>query len=204
MSIATDAAVTAKGRQTRGRIVQAAAELILSKGVTATTIDEICAAADVGKSQIYHYFADKSAVVRGVIELQTERVLGCHEPVFERMNSWDDWQAWRDWIVSAQSSVGFRWGCPLGSLANELADSDDLARRMIDSSFERWERGFRLALGRMVDANVLKPEADLVGLSTFLLSSLQGGLLLSEARKDAAPLRRALDSALAYVRTFAV
>jgi len=204
MSIATDAAVTAKGRQTRGRIVQAAAELILSKGVTATTIDEICAAADVGKSQIYHYFADKSAVVRGVIELQTERVLGCHEPVFERMNSWDDWQAWRDWIVSAQSSVGFRWGCPLGSLANELADSDDLARRMIDSSFERWERGFRLALGRMVAANVLKPEADLVGLSTFLLSSLQGGLLLSEARKDAAPLRRALDSALAYVRTFAV
>lgn len=202
-SAAEAAAVTAKGRQTRGRIVRAAAELMLAQGVTATTIDEICLAADVGKSQVYHYFADKAAVVHGVIEWQSEQVLGRHESMFGRMNSWDDWEAWRDAVISAQASVAFRWGCPLGSLANELADSDDLGRQMINRSFERWERGFRLALRRMVDANILKPEVELAALATFLLSSLQGGLLLSRARKDPAPLRDALDTALAYVRTFA-
>jgi len=197
-------AATTKGRQTRTRIIETAAELMLTQGVTATTVDEICDVADVGKSQIYYYFDDKSALVRGVIEYQTERVLAGHEPVFDAINSWTDWEMWRDWILENQSSNSFRWGCPLGSLANELADVDDLARHVLNESFDRWERGFALALQQMIDSGQLRADVDVAALATFMLSSLQGGILLCQTRKSEAPLRWALDYAIEHLRSLAV
>lgn len=199
----TATVATEKGRNTRARIIETAAELMMLHGAAATTVDEICDAADVGKSQIYYYFEDKSALVRGVIELQTERVLADHESTFDEMTSWSDWERWRDWIIETQASDGFRWGCPLGSLANELSDTDEVARRVLNLSFDRWERGFSVGLKRMIDAGELSAEADVTGLATFMLSSLQGGLLLCQTRRTSAPLRRALDYALAHVRNLA-
>lgn len=206
MSAAGDRSATAtlKGQRTRARIIQTAADLMLANGAKATTIDEICYAAHVGKSQIYHYFTDKADLVRGVIELQAECVLAGHEPIFERMSSWDDWDRWKDRIIALQRDGGFTGGCPLGSLANELADADETARQVLGSSFDRWERGFCVGLRRMVDAGLLHPETDVPSLATFLLSTLQGGLLLCQTRKDAAPLEGALNSALAYLRSFTV
>ncbi|GAB3393265.1 TetR/AcrR family transcriptional regulator [Humibacter soli] len=205
MSVASGrrAALTPKGQQTRARIIRIAADLMLDHGANATTVEEICTAADVGKSQIYHYFEDKSELVRGVIEFETERVMSGHEPDFERMSSWADWDAWKDRIVAIQRRNGFIGGCPLGSLANELADSDESARTALNEGFDRWERGFEIGLGRMLEAGHLRPGTDVAPLATFLLSSLQGGLLLCQTRRDAAPLEGALDSALSYVRSFA-
>src|SRR5208282_2449480 len=51
--------LTIKGRQTRQRIVAAAAELMFEGGVAGTTMEDVRAAAGVSSSQIYHYFADK-------------------------------------------------------------------------------------------------------------------------------------------------
>ena len=58
------ARLTRKGQQTRERIVAAAADLILQQGVARTTLDDVRAEAGVSSSQIYHYFADKEALVR--------------------------------------------------------------------------------------------------------------------------------------------
>lgn len=205
MSVASErrAPLTPKGQQTRARIIRTAADLMLDRGANATTLEEICTAADVGKSQIYHYFDDKSELVRGVIEFETERVMGGHEPFFERMSSWLDWDAWKALIVAIQRRNGFVGGCPLGSLANELADSDETARKALNEAFNRWERSFEIGLRRMLETGNLRPGTDVASLATFLLSSLQGGLLLSQTRRDAAPLEGALDSALSYVRSFA-
>lgn len=205
MSVASErrAPFTPKGERTRAKILRTAADLMFDHGANATTLDDICTAADVGKSQIYHYFGDKSELVRGVIEFETERVMGGHEPFFEHMSSWLDWEAWKALIVVIQRRNGFVGGCPLGSLANELADSDESARKALNEAFNRWERGFEIGLNRMLETGNLRQGTDIASLATFLLSSLQGGLLLSQTRRDAAPLEGALDAALSYVRSFA-
>jgi len=51
--------LTPKGQRTRLRIVDAAAQLIHERGVTATTLEDVKAAAAVSNSQLYHYFANK-------------------------------------------------------------------------------------------------------------------------------------------------
>ena len=54
----------------------AAAELILKAGVAGTTMEDVRAAAGVSSSQIYHYFADKHALVNAVIDRQADAIVG--------------------------------------------------------------------------------------------------------------------------------
>lgn len=55
---------------TRGRIMAAASGLFLRRGIESVTVDEIAAAADVGKGTVYNYFeAKEDMVVAMVVEL---------------------------------------------------------------------------------------------------------------------------------------
>ena len=53
---------------TREAIVAAAITLFGGKGFTATTIDEIAAAASVAKGAVYHHFPNKEAVFEAVLQ----------------------------------------------------------------------------------------------------------------------------------------
>src|SRR5260370_31527641 len=67
--------LTRRGRAARQRIVAAAAELMFEHGVAKATLEDIRAAAGVSGSQVYHYFEDKQALVRAVIDYQADAVL---------------------------------------------------------------------------------------------------------------------------------
>ncbi len=63
-----------KKAQTRQRIYQAALELFAKHGLTATTVDQITARADVAKGTFFNYFRSKEQVFAYFIELQLGRV----------------------------------------------------------------------------------------------------------------------------------
>ena len=62
-----------KKASTRERILAAACELFERRGIAAVTVEEIAAAAEVGKGTVYNYFAAKEdIVVSFLIELDRE------------------------------------------------------------------------------------------------------------------------------------
>src|ERR1700745_2173028 len=92
--------LTRKGTQTRQKIVAAAADLILEQGVAGTTLEEVRAEAGVSSCQLYHYFADKEALVRAVVDYRPQTVVGeIHEPALAAIEGIDGLWAWRDMIV---------------------------------------------------------------------------------------------------------
>ena len=92
-------------------------------------------------------------------------------------------------------------GCPIGSLATEVADRNEGARLKAVAGFDAWERLFADALARMREGGELRADASPAVLATALLASIEGGMVLSQARKDPASLRIAVDTGLAQVRT---
>ncbi len=66
-----------------------------------------------------------------------------------------------------------------------------------------WEGYLARGLERMWARGELAPAADPATLAATTLASIQGGLLLTQTRRSARPLRLALDAALAYLRSFA-
>ncbi len=195
--------LTRKGRATRGRIVEAAAQLMYERGVAGTSTEDVRAAASVSNSQLYHYFADKTALVRAVITYQTEEVLSYQEPLLSSLDSFEALIAWRDLLVDLQRRRSFVGGCPMGSLASELADADEEARAALAAGFTRWDAAIRDGLRALHRRGQLRPEADPDALALGTLAALQGGLLLSQAMRDVAPLEAALDIAIGCICSFA-
>ena len=53
---------------TRTRLLDAARDVIRTKGYTATTVDNMCAAAGVTKGGFFHHFASKEQIAKAAIE----------------------------------------------------------------------------------------------------------------------------------------
>jgi TetR/AcrR family transcriptional regulator, transcriptional repressor for nem operon len=198
-AIKRPAKLTSRGRVTRQRIVAAAAELMLKDGVAGTTLDDVKDAAGVSSSQIYHYFADKRALVLAVIEFQSDTIVGGQEPMFERMDTLDGLRAWRDFLVEHQRQLHCVGGCPIGSLGAELAELDDHARTTVAATFDRWEAGIRAGLRQMHQRGELAGDPDDLALAT--LAALQGGLLLTQMQRSTRPLEKSLDAILAHIES---
>jgi TetR/AcrR family transcriptional regulator, transcriptional repressor for nem operon len=191
--------LTAKGRATRERIVAAASELMLQRGVARTTIEDIQEAAAISTSQMYHYFADKNGLVAAVIDFQTDQVLGVQHLGLDRIETIEDLYRWRDIMVNLVRGLGCVGGCPIGSMANELSEWDPVARARLARSFAEWENMIRDGLVAVAERGELAEGADVDRIALAMLAGIQGGLLLSQVRRDTAPLEAAVDTMIDHV-----
>lgn len=171
-----------------------------ANGVEVTSIDDVIDASGTGKSQVYHYFADKTELVEAVVEAQIERELAEQAVFLDDLHTMRGFERWRDWAVVGVRGPRGAHGCPIGSLASELADRSETARRNLERGFAVWEQSFRAGLERMQESGELRQDADVDELSVGLLAALQGGYLLSQTRRDGRSMAIALDMALGRIR----
>jgi AcrR family transcriptional regulator len=188
--------LTKRGRETRQRIVAAAAELMFDNGVAETTLEDIRSAAGVSGSQVYHYFEDKQALVRAVIDYQTDAVIDAQGAHLDRLDSMAGLRAWRDFLVEHQRRLGCRGGCPIGALGAEVAETDAAARLAAARGLRRWEERIRDGLRAMHTRGELPASTDPEDLALATLAALQGGLLMTQLQRDTRPLEVTLDAML--------
>jgi TetR/AcrR family transcriptional regulator, transcriptional repressor for nem operon len=193
--------VTARGRSTRARIVQAAAELVAERGAAAMSLDEVGARANASRSQLYHYFEDRDDLIRAVIGTTTNTVLAAQDELLSDLHSWDGIDRWFAALNAIQLQREARGGCPIGSLVGQLAERDPLARAALADGFDRWEGHLRNGLEVMQSDGFLVPDADPSQLATATMALLQGGLLLAQVRREPEQLRIALNAARSLLRT---
>jgi AcrR family transcriptional regulator len=192
-------ATTARGAATRARIVEAASRLVAEHGVAATRLDDIMMESGTSKSQIYHYFSDREALMSAVVAVQSEGVLQFQKSCLSKVRSLEDLRAWRDKIVEVNRLKHCVGGCPIGSLASELADRSETAREALARSFVQWESYLVGALETIRHEGRLSPTADVSRLATGIATALQGGLLMAQTMRTTHPLEVALDMALDHV-----
>ncbi len=191
-----DGRLTAKGRAMRDRIVQSAADLIFATGARETTLDQVRAAVGASKSQLYHYFGDKDELLRAVIDFQGALVMQAQQPELGAIDSIASLKRWRDKLVQLADTHGRIGGCPIGSLANELAGHSETHRRALAAHFVRWAALIEDGLTRMQASGRLGPSLDPKALSTTLLTAIQGGLLLTKLQRSSMALGAALDEVI--------
>ncbi len=194
--------LTPRGAATRARIVAAALELMYVKGVNGTTLDDVRAASNTSKSQLYNHFADKEQLVRAVVAERAAQVLERERGYLQRLKTFHGLVRWRNALVQRNALQNGAYGCGLGSMASELADQDEVARSTLAESFAEWEGLLAAGLRRMRESGVLTQDADPDRLATGLMAALQGGYLLAETAHDITPMEVALDMALDHVRSF--
>lgn len=191
---------TERGRETRERILLSAVDLFHERGVNATSVDDVLAAAGAGKGQFYRYFESKEELVSTVVDHQLDRYLGWQLDALERLAGWRELEDYLDGLVAAHESRDCTGGCPVGSLALDLAAQDERLRRKLAHGLSRWEASLSVGISRLAARGELRSDAPPERLAALLLASIQGAYVLSTARRDAEVMRTALREALALLR----
>jgi len=184
-------------------MLRTAAELIHVRGVHGTSVDDVLDASGTGKSQFYRYFGSKDELVREVVRYQMEEWLKRVGALLARLDTWSGFEEWFDRMVAFQGRRGFVGGCPIGSVAAEMADSNEPLRQDLAEIFHIRERYVANGLAAMKERGELVDDADPEELAEFVLAAIQGALLLSATEKNGDVLRHALAHTLAHLRSFA-
>ena len=199
-----DRRLTAKGRATRDRIVQVAAELILSDGLSALNMDALRKAASVSGSQLAHYFTDKRALIRAVVARQINVVLDFHrQPKLGALDTFDDFERWIDLNMRYLRRIGYSGTPTYHALAGQLGKSETATRETLAAGYWQWIELLEQAIQRMKNHRVLVAQADARKLALAVVSAHQGGATLSFTYRAEWPHADAVRFVVNYVRMFA-
>jgi AcrR family transcriptional regulator len=183
----TDSAAKAATQGKRERLITAAAQMLHQQGVEATTLADIAHAASVPVGNVYYYFKAKNDIISAVIDAHAAEIramLSGIETAFPDPAS--RLTALFASLADSSAQVA-RYGCPHGSLCQELAKhaagaappAAPDASRLISLPIDWAERQFA-AMGRQ-DARDLAIQA---------IAAYQGAALLTSSLNDPTLLER--------------
>lgn len=193
---------TAKGAETRLRIIRAAADLFHKQGVAATSPDQVIAASGTGKSQFYHYFGSKEGLVHEVLQTWLEAVRGGTYPADPAIGSWRDLEQWFRAHVKWQKRFQMTRGSPLGTLGNEVTADDELVRQDLTLIFEVMRNKLAAFFIREKAAGRLEPGAREHELADFCLATVEGAMLMGRISRSSAVVEATIDEALIHLRSY--
>jgi TetR/AcrR family transcriptional repressor of nem operon len=160
----------------RERLVAGARELLHRQGVERTTIVDVADAAEVPSGNVYYYFKTKDELVEAAIDAHITDL----EAMLASLERHRTPQARLKGLVRAlteQRALVAEYGCPHGSLCQELDKRDDdlreTASALLSIPLDWAEQQFRL-MGRR----------DARGLAVALVASYQGISLLTNTFGD--------------------
>ncbi len=186
------------GRDTRGRIVEAAMELFWLKGYGSTSIADILSRSQVNSGSLYHVFPGKQDLLIAVLEAYRDgigpmllepawgAVADPVEKIFALLAKY------RSLIV--ETDCGY--GCPIGSLALELHEADPAVRRLLAENFEGWVGAVASCLEQARDR--FPPATDLRALAELALTIMEGGVMQARTHRDVAHFDRSVAQLRAY------
>lgn len=199
-----DEMLTPKGRATRERIVEAAAELILTEGLSTLNMDKLRAAAAASGSQLTHYFANKQALLRAVLVRQINVVLDFHrQPKLHGLETFDDFERWIDVNMRYLRRIGYSGTPTYHALAGQLAKGDDPMRETLAAGYWQWVQLLEQSIDRMKDRGVLVADADSRRLALSIVCVHQGGGTMAFTYREPWPHADSVRSAVNHLRTYA-
>jgi TetR/AcrR family transcriptional regulator, transcriptional repressor for nem operon len=177
---------------TRERLVQAARTLFWEQGYTATGIAQILKTAGVNSGSLYHFFPTKEHLLLAVLEWYSDNLYSMViDPVTARVTDpiervFGVLDGYRQQLIATE----FAKGCPIGNLSLELSDRYPDARKILARNFQNWREAIRSLLD---DAAGRLPEGTDTGpLATFVLTTMEGAVMLCRAYRDATPYHEAV------------
>lgn len=191
--------LTAKGRETRRRIVEGAAAEIRVRGVAQTTLDDIMARTHTSKSQLFHYFpGGKEELLLGVATLESQRVIDDQEPHLSGLTSWSAWRRWRDAVVDRYRRQG--QNCPIAVLMSEIGRTTPGAQAVTAELMAKWHGAIATGIRSMQQQGKVATRIDAERAGAALLAGIQGGVGIMLATGDLSYLEAALDEGIAALR----
>jgi TetR/AcrR family transcriptional repressor of nem operon len=171
---------------TREKLLDAAQELMLAKGYTATSVDEICEAAGLTKGSFFHYFEGKEHLGRVLAERfhASMRQLFESAPFHQKKDPLDRVFGRVDFLIGLSRSPQGGKGCLLGTFVQELSATHPAIRSVCATCFGEVARSFQQDLDLAKEKYAPRSRWSTRSLAEHLTAVAQGAMILAKAKQD--------------------
>ncbi len=185
------------------KLTEAALGLIWTSGYAATSVDDICAKAEVKKGSFYHFFKSKAELEIAALEENWQRsrqvwndLFSPAVPPLQRLEDYFQFVVKRQGQLTEE--YGSVLGCPLCSVGSEVGSREVGIRDKTLEIMERYVKYFESAI-RDADAQGLIVAPDAKAKATALYSYFQGVMAQARIANSLEPLRELKSGAWALL-----
>jgi AcrR family transcriptional regulator len=173
--------------ETKDRLLRAGERLFRAQGYSGTGLKQLAAEAEAPWSSMYHFFPDgKEQLAEEVIryggELYAQMIRQCFA-------AYPDPRQAVAAMFSGEAKIlrssGFRNGCPVASVALDVASTTETVRKPCAEVFASWIS----ALAEGIAASGM-PRETATDLASYILASLEGAIILSRTSRSVKPLEQ--------------
>jgi len=178
----------AKGSDSKGKTLAAAAGLFRQQGYHGTALHDILAAGGSPRGSLYFHFpGGKEEIGETALTLAGEAV---RQAIAKAAETSENAETFLVRIARGMASdlekSGFKEGCPIATTALETSAQSEVLGAATRGAFQKWENEIKRGLGRF---GMIPEEAEWV--ATSVLSQLEGALLLARTYHSLEPMHRA-------------
>jgi TetR/AcrR family transcriptional repressor of nem operon len=176
----------------RERILTAGMRVVNERGFAGASVRDIVQAAGVPQGSFTNHFSSKEAFGLEIIELYYENsraniaatLRNDALPPLERLT------AYIDTTENRLNQDSMRNGCLIGNFTAEASENSEAIRSRLITAFAETREAFAYCLRAAVAAGEVRADIDTSEIAGFIVSSLQGAILLSKAHRSPEPIER--------------
>lgn len=176
----------------REKILTEGLRVVHERGFANASVRDIVAAAGVPQGSFTNHFASKEAFGLEIIDLYfanastsiAETLRNDALPPLDRLGMYIDRQ------LARMGANNMRNGCLFGNFTAEIGDSSEAIRTRVVEIFGESRAALSYCLKAAVAAGEITKTIDCDDIAAFIVSSLQGAILLSKAQRTGEPVER--------------
>src|SRR3972149_148724 len=194
---------TKETSSTKEQLLQTAMELMLAKGFTAVTVDEICEKTGVTKGGFFHYFESKEDLGKAVLEYywQSQVQMVQEMPFHSIKDPLKRLHGFLDSFADRARDPQITKSCLIGNFSQELSSTYPGIRTLCDRKFSLFADMLKQILDEAKQMYAPRSRFDTRGLAEHFIAIFQGALILSKAKQDTKVIEENIRHFRQYVET---
>lgn len=183
----------ARPSQAKENLIKAATELIWENSYGATSVDDICARAEVRKGSFYHFFESKAHLAIATIDAAWAVKLPLLNETFSPLTPpLERFVRHAKQMLECQeerlAATGHVCGCPLATLGSEVGTQDELIRAKVAEIFDHHLCFYESAIRDAARAGLIDG-SDSAFKAKTLQAYIQGACTQARVLNDLTPVR---------------
>ena len=166
--------------------------LVHERGFGASSVRDITQAAGVPQGSFTNHFVSKEAFGLEILERYREMTSAAVRATLrnDRLPPLRRLRAWIDGQLEYLRKDDMRRGCLYGNLSAEASEASEAIRFRVASVFAENQASVAYCLEAAIDGGELAPNTDARELAGFIVSSLQGAILVAKSQRSPIPVER--------------
>jgi len=178
--------------------------LIHEKGFNGVSVDQVAAAVQMRKANLFHYYPSKELLGLAVFDYAARHY---RKAVAEHFgsDSVDPIEAVNrtfNETIERMKLNNCSGGCFIGNLAQEMSDQNEKFRQKLSEFFSYWTMQVAGLLDRARATGYFRPELNPMRAAEAIVSLYEGALLCCKAKRQVSCLESAREMAEAYLRGY--